>query len=100
MGQQRDKELANIAMLRKYLETMPMSTIWLNVVIGTHEDVDTMMTNSNEIKYVIEKLKDKPDVVRELVGGIVYTLQEHADDIRAQTDCVIHSIEFKGKEDE
>jgi len=85
------QEPSNIEILKGYLETMPMAAVWQQVVWATHHD-ELDEDGTNTVAFILEKLKDKPDLVQELLQGVFYTLVKHSDDIRAQTEGVIQSV--------
>jgi hypothetical protein len=80
----------DIDILREYIVTMPMSSVWIQIIAVTH--VGEVIFDLDAVDLVMEKLSAHPKAAHDLVAGLVYVGTAHADDIRAQTEAIINSF--------
>jgi GTPase involved in cell partitioning and DNA repair len=89
--QQNTKYESIIPVIREYVRTMPMSSIWVQIVAITHGGA-IMDDPDDAVDLIMNELAKHPEALSELANGIAYVCTNHADDIRAQTEAVLNSI--------
>jgi iron-sulfur cluster repair protein YtfE (RIC family) len=81
-----------LRILLRYFETMPFGVVWMQAIKTSHDG--ELDEDGDELLPFIENLfKDKPEIVSELLQGIVYIIHKHHDTLRGQLEGIIQSIQ-------